>query len=309
MGRAVLAGVLLFGGCDRLFGLREVPDAFTVDSPESADAHMPIVIPGCWDAFYQDDEDGDFVVDGCDTCPFDVDPAQLDSDGDTIGDACDPNPAEAIERRAFFDPMVNLSELSWKESGTTTLTSWRTADTIPGFGIKQTNRGNNGQELDSTLRIRDRVFDQPSVQLQLLSMTGDTDYEDLSTAGVYIMLEPDLEVAPNGFACAIDAANTEQTANPHAFARVRQGRTIADSRLPVPTSRVQIRATTQRPGMTPAQSVVPSCDVHWQMVGGVPMSVSPEVGIGIVPTRAQVGLWTSNASATFVGILVYERKP
>ncbi|HEY4058398.1 MAG TPA: hypothetical protein VGM39_17415 [Kofleriaceae bacterium] len=53
------------------------------------------------------DEDGDGVMDGCDDCPQESDPAQADADFDGVGDVCDPhisNPGDAI---AFFDPFTS----------------------------------------------------------------------------------------------------------------------------------------------------------------------------------------------------------
>lgn len=38
------------------------------------------------------DEDADQIVSGCDSCPNDHNPDQLDSDGDGIGDVCDATP-------------------------------------------------------------------------------------------------------------------------------------------------------------------------------------------------------------------------
>jgi hypothetical protein len=40
------------------------------------------------------DIDNDQIIAGCDLCPDDFDPDQLDSDGDGLGDACDPTPVE-----------------------------------------------------------------------------------------------------------------------------------------------------------------------------------------------------------------------
>jgi len=38
------------------------------------------------------DGDGDQIVSGCDSCPNDHNPDQLDSDDDGLGDVCDPTP-------------------------------------------------------------------------------------------------------------------------------------------------------------------------------------------------------------------------
>jgi hypothetical protein len=41
------------------------------------------------------DRDGDFVIDGCDNCPYQFNPEQADTDGDGIGDVCDNCPKVA----------------------------------------------------------------------------------------------------------------------------------------------------------------------------------------------------------------------
>jgi hypothetical protein len=69
------------------------------------------------------DEDGDGVLDECDVCPQDADPAQADGDGDGVGDVCDPNPLMPGDTIAFFDPFITHNPL-W-EPGGSALPQWQ----------------------------------------------------------------------------------------------------------------------------------------------------------------------------------------
>lgn len=69
--------LLLSTGCDRVFGLRELPDAAAAMAPDAD----PTV-----------DSDGDGLFDAMDNCPMDPDVDQADADGDGVGDLCDPRP-------------------------------------------------------------------------------------------------------------------------------------------------------------------------------------------------------------------------
>lgn len=303
----VLIALLGAGGCDRLFGLETVRTAEVADAPPIADAHTPVVVDGCWDAFYQDDEDEDGLVDGCDNCPLDPNVDQAETDGDGIGDACDPNPAHPIERRAFFDPMVNLNPGLWEAHGTLNLAGWRTTDEVVGYGIKQPNRGSSGHVLDTTLRLN-RAFNQPSVQLRLWSSVPDTDAADESAAGLYIVTPPYAETSPAGAACAVRFAGTDPN-DYVGFVRTALGESkFEDAEIKVFAVRNVIRLITQRPGLTPDQMVQPTCDMT-STVNGMRMTNEATSTLGIIPMATQVGLWTENASATFVAILVYERIP
>ncbi len=87
---ALLAVVLLMGGCNLIFGLEDGSgDDDPPDGP-SPDGPPPDGRPG--------DLDSDGVLDGVDNCPARYNPLQADEDGDAEingGDACDPCPHRA----------------------------------------------------------------------------------------------------------------------------------------------------------------------------------------------------------------------
>ena len=119
MRRSVL--LLALAACDRLLGLDS--QSFRPDSPampplDATDARRV-------DAMLANhDEDGDGIDDAIDNCPADPNPMQEDEDGDHVGDACDPHLGLAVDRIAYFDPLVTLDAWSaingtWTATGTT----------------------------------------------------------------------------------------------------------------------------------------------------------------------------------------------
>lgn len=108
------AVVLVVAGCDKVLGLTE-------KQPVPADA-----------AVVDHDEDQDLIEDSEDLCPTINNPTlpQPDGDGDKVGDACDPHPTEAIDRRAYFSPLVEFPAGEWVPIGG----SWM----LDNDGVRQT---------------------------------------------------------------------------------------------------------------------------------------------------------------------------
>jgi hypothetical protein len=111
--------LLLLAGCDRVFALTHVngsPDA-PVDVPVvDTKTPMPCV------ATTIHDEDGDGIVDNCDTCPT-VTSTDADADNDGLADACDPNlstspDGDKILLASMFASTSDLST-NYTQGGTT----------------------------------------------------------------------------------------------------------------------------------------------------------------------------------------------
>lgn len=78
------------------------------------------------------DEDGDGVDDACDGCPHIADPDQVDTDHDGVDDICDPNPTQAIDSIAFFDPFVAAKSVWTLKPGSTYQNDQLTVDARAG---------------------------------------------------------------------------------------------------------------------------------------------------------------------------------
>lgn len=113
-----LAMVVLVGGCNQLFGLREtVPNdaGLTPDAPDRDNDGVPDLLDNCPDDKNpgQRDVDGDGYGDACDNCPIIANPKQEHTgDVDDVGDACDPNPSIAGDCLLLYDGFGNIDQFA-----------------------------------------------------------------------------------------------------------------------------------------------------------------------------------------------------
>lgn len=121
--------LLLLVGCDRVFALTPVnPGADARGDGNAVDALGP---QPCAPTTAHD-EDGDGLVDNCDSCPTVVSTPPVDTDSDGLGDSCDPNLSMSVDgdKILLASVFASTSELSASYSQGGTVNAIVSSDTL-----------------------------------------------------------------------------------------------------------------------------------------------------------------------------------
>jgi hypothetical protein len=295
---------LALGGCHYLFQLNDLhapPDASTIDAL-GIDAFVGPTPAGCWSGAYKGDEDEDMIVDGCDNCPLMRNELQEDRDVDGVGDICDANPDAKLEKIAYFHPMALFNETEWTTDGLGG--NWQDNT----YGIQQANTGNT-QDVSTYARVNTvgRVtFDQPMAQVIVRAAAPDYDGglsgDNRSAVALYVITGGDSSIGiPSGIRCGL---NFPGTSGSSAFGFIEKEGTANVSASASTTNLLPglITISTLQPGKQPSEEVTPTCSIRT-----VSETATPIFTAVMKPDKVKIGVWTKNASATFLALFVTER--
>jgi hypothetical protein len=239
--------------------------------------HLPDASP-CWDPEHVvHDEDGDGIADGCDICPADPDPMQADDDGDGVGDACDPHRSAPGDHLVFFDPF-ETTDPAWTSVGAGV--AWQIA---------------NGSATQTTmptgyLILNNRTFHNPTV-ITVFSGQGAGTTASPTFAGAYAVITNEAASQATGVGVAGDIEITDAGA----FVQVSR---------PPGVSTMDYVTKTITAGVHARISVSASGTCSGSYDDGV--NVIAAVAVPSPPADGEIGLRTTNTSATFDSITVIE---
>ena len=256
------AWLLLLVACDKVLGLSPNPvDATAIDA--SPDARLAM-----------HDEDGDGVDDNIDLCPTFADPTQLDEDRDGVGNACDPHPNDAIDKRVYFSPLLELRAAEWLQvSGT-----W--VNDVDSVRQTSTDLGGNYVAALQTMHLNN-----PTIEVVIDQVASPY----VSDAGV--MLEVDN--GPTSGGCYYQLLTDRLV---YFDNRSGEGMEVPG---PITTPEGRLRLTMQAASIGRNE---PRCVARWGMR-------PPEVvdAIGYAPlANVKVQLYTYQAAATYHSIIVFD---
>lgn len=297
-------GLLVAGlvpGCQLVFGLDAPPpppDTAIVDAPPDVAVDVPIDgPPACWDALLPPhDEDGDFIDDGCDNCPLDVNPQgpmglQADQDGDGVGDVCDPYPDTAGDRIVFFESF-DAAPTRWLTVGGTWV---HEVDNSP--PVRQLRQSDENAPT-AYAYINQLLVSSPTIQLRMhaASHGGTAPYR----AGAIAVYDPTLTSMPTDtLACSLQTIDGSEDLLE--IIRDKEGiaTQLASSDVPMGRSPLHLRFQTV---VSNATNMPARCSFRRNTVP------SPTIidGVPGVSADASIAIWTQNAEGTFDGVLVID---
>jgi hypothetical protein len=293
-----MLALVTLAGCHHVFGVEPVdapvPDA-SVDAaidavaPDAGPPTRGTVVPGtCWgDPQVIKDEDNDAVTDGCDNCPARANVDQTDADRDGVGDVCDPHPALAVERIAFFEgnnaaPAGTPVTGMWAHNGSS------------GFLQQDTS-----QRSLYALRTIPETFRAPVVDVQVAQVVPFASMaEVVYSVGVQAYAVPaDFGMAlPDALRCAATISTTKADFARLDRVRAKNVQTSAQSQLDAMAQPYVVRLATKA-----AVDAAPTCAVASSTTAITSLVAQPDD-----PELVSIGLWTTNASANFQSITVFE---
>jgi hypothetical protein len=227
------------------------------------------------------DEDGDRVDDAIDNCPAITNFDQDDEDRDDVGDACDPHPTTAGDEIVAFDSLAEFSQHWTPVTGG----NWVQQDDA----VRQVNPRIQLAHMDIGL------VELPTIDVWIRDLSGSG---SMLNAGAYMFTSATGD--PEGVACY--RVGGTRTGLDLWMKHMALSATIEIGINALPPDDVyRIRLQ-----MHPAQGNLgaqPECALG--DARAVPAAGTPWSG----PDRGRIALYTWEASATFLSVTVYGRKP